>query len=116
MKSYSLWINKKKQPKIYEKIIKYKKNNKTVLVKTIYSGISKGTEKLVSSKLINKNQFQLMKGPFQKGTFNFPIKYGYINVGKIINGPKSLINKNIFSLYPHQTIYEIPIKMMINPK
>ena len=41
MKSYSLWINKKKQPKIYEKIIKYKKNNKTVLVKTIYSGISK---------------------------------------------------------------------------
>ena len=49
MKSYSLWIDKKKQAKIYQKKLVYNKNNKTVLVKTIYSGISKGTEKLVSS-------------------------------------------------------------------
>ena len=49
----------------------------------------------------------------QKFLFSYrpiPIKYGYINVGKIINGPKNLINKNIFTLFPHQTIYEIPIK------
>ena len=110
MKSYSLWIDKKKQAVIKHSKINYKKNSKTVLVKTIYTGISKGTEKLVSSKLVNKNQYQLMKAPFQKGTFNLPIKYGYINVGKIINGPKNLINKNIFTLFPHQTIYEIPIK------
>ena len=110
MKSYSLWINKKRQAIIKHNKVVYKKNSKTVLVKTIFSGISKGTEKLVSSKLVKKNQFQLMKSPFQKGTFNLPIKYGYINVGKIINGPKNLINKNIFTLYPHQTIYEIPIK------
>ena len=110
MKSYSLWINKKKQPKIYEKIIKYKKNNKTVLVKTIYSGISKGTEKLVSSKLVNKDQFELMKAPFQEGSFDLPIKYGYINIGKIVDGPKQILNKNIFSLFPHQSLYEIPIK------
>ena len=110
MKSYSLWINKKKQPKIYEKIIKYKKNNKTVLVKTIYSGISKGTEKLVSSKLVNKDQFELMKAPFQEGSFDLPIKYGYINIGKIVDGPKQMLNKNIFSLFPHQSLYEIPIK------
>ena len=110
MKSYSLWINKKKQPKIYEKIIKYKKNNKTVLVKTIYSGISKGTEKLVSSKLVNRDQFELMKAPFQEGSFDLPIKYGYINIGKIVDGPKQILNKNIFSLFPHQSLYEIPIK------
>ena len=110
MKSYSLWINKKKQPKIFEKSIKYKKNNKTVLVKTIYSGISKGTEKLVLLKLISKDQFDLMKAPFQEGTFNLPIKYGYINIGKIIDGPKKMLNKNIFSLFPHQSLYEIPIK------
>tara|TARA_B100000401_G_scaffold354642_1_gene252166 strand:+ start:22 stop:981 length:960 start_codon:yes stop_codon:yes gene_type:complete len=110
MKSYSLWINKKKIPKIYEKIIKYKKNNKTVLVKTIYSGISKGTEKLVSSKLVNKDQFELMKAPFQEGSFDLPIKYGYINIGKIVDGPKQMLNKNIFSLFPHQSLYEIPIK------
>ena len=110
MKSYSLWIDKKKRSIIKHNRIVYKKNSKTVLVKTIYSGISKGTEKLISSKMVSKNQFELMQAPFQKGNFNLPIKYGYINVGKIINGPKNLINKNIFSLYPHQTIYEIPIK------
>ena len=110
MKSYSLWIDKKRQAIIKNNIINYKKNSKTVLVKTIYTGISKGTEKLISSKLVNKSQYQLMKAPFQEGTFNLPIKYGYINIGKIINGPKNLINKNIFTLFPHQTIYEIPIK------
>ena len=110
MKSYSLWIDKKKQAKIINKEFIYKKNSNTVLVKTIFSGISKGTEKLVSTKLIKKNQFKLMRAPFQDGSFNLPIKYGYINVGKIINGPKKLINRNIFSLFPHQTLFEIPIK------
>ena len=75
MKSYSLWIDKKRQAIIKNNKIIYKNNSKTVLVQTIFSGISKGTEKLVSSKLVNKNQFQIMKAPFQKGTFNFPIKY-----------------------------------------
>ena len=84
MKSYSLWIDKKKQAKIYQKKLVYNKNNKTVLVKTIYSGISKGTEKLVSSKSVSKDQFELMKAPFQEGSFNLPIKYGYINVGNCL--------------------------------
>ena len=110
MKSYSLWIDKKKQPKIYQKKLVYNKNNKTVLVKTIYSGIIKVTEKLVSSKSLSQDQFELMKAPFQEGSFNLPIKYGYINVGNIIDGPKKYINKNIFTLFPHQDLYEISIK------
>ena len=113
MKSYSLWIDKKKQAKIYQKKLVYNKNNKTVLVKTIYSGISKGTEKIVSSKNVSKDQFELMKAPFQEGSFNLPIKYGYINVGNIIDGPKKYINKKIFSLYPHQDLYEISIQNLI---
>ena len=113
MKSYSLWIDKKKQAKIYQKKLVYNKNNKTVLVKTIYSGISKGTEKLVSSKSVSQDQFELMKAPFQEGSFNLPIKYGYINVGNIIDGPKKYINKKIFCLYPHQDLYEISIQNLI---
>ena len=45
-----------------------------------------------------------MKAPFQEGSFNLPIKYGYINVGNIIDGPRKYINKKIFSLYPQQRI------------
>ena len=110
MKSQSLWLIKKNKPKILSKDIYYKKNNKTVLVKTLYSGISKGTENLVASGKIYKSQFKIMRCPFQDGNFSFPIKYGYINIGEIIDGPVSLIGKKIFTLFPHQTVFEISTK------
>jgi threonine dehydrogenase-like Zn-dependent dehydrogenase len=50
-----------------------------------------------------------MKSPFQEGSFSFPIKYGYINVGKIVEGPKKYLNKNTFCLYPHQSLFKIDI-------
>ena len=110
MKSQSFWLIKKNKPKIITNDIEYKQNNKSVLVRTLYSGISKGTEKLVANGNVDKSQFSIMKCPFQEGDFNFPIKYGYINVGKIIDGPSSIVGKTIFSLSPHQTIFEISIK------
>ena len=109
MKSQSLWLIKKNKPKILSKDIYYKTNDKTVLVKTLYSGVSKGTETLVTSGKVHKSQFEIMKCPFQDGSFSFPIKYGYINIGQIIDGPKSLIGKKIFTLFPHQTVFEISI-------
>ena len=75
MKSQSFWLIKKNKSKIKTKEIRYNKNNQTVLVKTLFSGISKGTEKIVANGNVHKNQYQLMKCPFQEGTFNFPIKY-----------------------------------------
>ena len=110
MNSQSFWLIKKNKPKILTNYIEYKQNNKSVLVRTLYSGISKGTEKLVANGNVDKSQFSIMKCPFQEGNFNFPIKYGYINVGKIIDGPSSILGKTIFSLSPHQTIFEISIK------
>ena len=110
MKSQSLWLIKKNKPKILSKDIYYKKNNKTVLVKTLYSGISKGTENLVARGKIHKSQFKIMRCPFQDGNFSFPIKYGYINIGEIIDGPISLTGKKIFTLFPHQTVFEISTK------
>ena len=110
MKTHSLWLIKKNKPKIISKSLKYKKNNKSVLIKTLYSGISKGTESLVANGKVDKSQFQVMKSPFQEGNFNFPIKYGYINIGEIVDGPNKMLGKKIFSLTPHQTFYEIQIK------
>ena len=110
MKTHSLWLIKKNKPKILSRSLSYKKNDKSVLIKTLYSGISKGTESLVANGKVDKSQFQVMKSPFQEGNFNFPIKYGYINVGEIVDGPKKMLGKKIFSLTPHQTFYEIEIK------
>ena len=70
MKSQSLWLIKKNKPKILSKDIYYKKNDKTVLVKTLYSGVSKGTETLVTSGKVHKSQFEIMKCPFQKIILN----------------------------------------------
>ena len=109
METYSLWLKSENKPFIKKKILSYKKNSKTVLVKTLYSGISKGTERLVASGNISKDQFDIMKSPFQEGSFSFPIKYGYINVGKIVEGPKKYLNKNTFCLYPHQSLFKIDI-------
>ena len=110
MKTHSLWLIKKNKPKILSRSLSYKKNDKSVLIKTLYSGISKGTESLVANGKVDKSQFQVMKSPFQEGNFNFPIKYGYINVGEIVDGPNKMLGKKIFSLTPHQTFYEIEIK------
>ena len=110
METYSLWLENKNKPKIKKKLFRPSNKPNTLIIKTLYSGISKGTEKLVSSGFVGKDQYKIMKSPFQEGTFSFPIKYGYINVGKVINGPKKLLHKNTFALYPHQDLFEINSK------
>ena len=110
METYSLWLENKNKPKIKKKLLRPSNKTNTLIIKTLYSGISKGTEKLVSSGFVGKDQYKIMKSPFQEGTFSFPIKYGYINVGKVINGPKKLLHKNTFALYPHQDLFEINSK------
>ena len=109
METYSLWLENKNKPIIKKKSINYNINSKTVLIKTLYSGISKGTEKLVASGKIGKDQFEIMKSPFQEGKFSYPIKYGYINVGEIIKGQKKYLNKKTFCLFPHQSLFEMDI-------
>ena len=79
-----------------------------VLVRTLYSGISRGTESLVFRGQVPPSQFQSMRAPFQEGEFPAPIKYGYINVGVVEAGPESLVGEVVFCLYPHQDFYCVP--------
>ena len=48
-----------------------------------------------------------MRAPHQEGSFKSRVKYGYLNVGKVINGPKNLLNKLVYTMYPHQSKYII---------
>jgi 2-desacetyl-2-hydroxyethyl bacteriochlorophyllide A dehydrogenase len=79
-----------------------------VLVRTIYSGISRGTELLVWRGGVPAPQHQSMRAPFQEGEFPGPVKYGYLNVGQVERGPTSLVGQTVFCLYPHQTHYVVP--------
>jgi threonine dehydrogenase-like Zn-dependent dehydrogenase len=49
-----------------------------------------------------------MRAPFQEGEFPGPVKYGYLNVGSVERGPRRLLGRTVFCLYPHQTAYVVP--------
>ena len=79
-----------------------------VLVRTLYSGVSRGTETLVFRGGVPENQYEVMRAPFQDGDFPWPVKYGYLNVGVVEQGQPELLGRNVFCLYPHQTRYVVP--------
>jgi threonine dehydrogenase-like Zn-dependent dehydrogenase len=80
-----------------------------VLVRTLHSGISRGTETLVLRGGVPRNQHDVMRAPFQEGDFPWPVKYGYLNVGVVETGPADLLGRTVFCLYPHQTHYVVPV-------
>src|ERR1700761_5868617 len=79
-----------------------------VLVRTLRSGVSRGTETLVFRGGVPPGQYDAMRAPFQEGEFPGPIKYGYLNVGAVEEGPPELCGRTVFCLYPHQTAYVVP--------
>jgi threonine dehydrogenase-like Zn-dependent dehydrogenase len=79
-----------------------------IAVRTLFSGISRGTEGLVVRGRVPESEWTRMRAPFQQGDFPFPVKYGYANVGVVETGPSELMGRHVFVLYPHQTRYVVP--------
>ncbi len=79
-----------------------------VLVRTLHSGVSRGTETLVFSGGVPAGQYAAMRAPFQEGDFPAPVKYGYLSVGVVERGPAELTGRTVFCLHPHQTRYVVP--------
>ncbi len=80
-----------------------------LLVRTLYTGISRGTESLVWHGQVPASEAQRMRAPFQAGDFPAPVKYGYVNVGLVEEGPPGWQGTRVFCLYPHQTRYTVPV-------
>lgn len=87
------------------------------LVRTLASGISRGTETLVFQGRVPKSEWQRMRCPFQSGEFPAPVKYGYASVGVVeALGPDAagdLRGKRVFCLYPHQDRYVVPAMALV---
>ncbi|MFH0515851.1 dehydrogenase [Streptomyces sp. M41] len=79
-----------------------------VLVRALYSGVSRGTETLVFRGGVPHSQYAAMRAPFQEGEFPAPVKYGYLSVGEVEEGPDALVGRTVFCLHPHQTRYVVP--------
>ncbi len=79
-----------------------------VVVRTVRSGVSRGTELMVFRGGVPRGQYAAMRAPFQEGDFPGPVKYGYLNVGAVEEGPAELRGRTVFCLHPHQTAYVVP--------
>lgn len=76
-------------------------------VRTLFSGISRGSETLVFAGQVPASQHRAMRAPFQQGEFPGPVKYGYSSVGRVEAGPDVLRGREVFCLYPHQDRYVV---------
>ncbi|MBA2953694.1 dehydrogenase [Nocardioides sp. MAH-18] len=84
-----------------------------VLVRSLHSGISRGTELLVHRGGVPAEEREAMRAPFQAGTFPGPVKYGYLSVGRVEAGPAALRGRTVFCLHPHQTAYVVPADAVV---
>jgi threonine dehydrogenase-like Zn-dependent dehydrogenase len=78
-------------------------------VRTLFSGISRGTERLVFNGAVGQSEWERMRGPNQEGAFSFPVKYGYCATGVVEEGPSQLIGRTVFCLHPHQDYFNMPV-------
>jgi 2-desacetyl-2-hydroxyethyl bacteriochlorophyllide A dehydrogenase len=78
------------------------------LLTTLWSGISRGTERLVCEGRVPCSEHERMRAPFQEGSFPFPVKYGYCAVGRIDAGPRDMLGRVAFCLHPHQQRFVAP--------
>jgi len=74
-----------------------------VLVETLFSGIRRGTERLVFEGRVPASEYERMCGPAMEGAFPFPVNYGYNVVGRIAEGPNK--GQLVFALHPHQSCF-----------
>ncbi len=74
------------------------------VLKTLFSAISPGTERLVSRGKVPVELSEEMRCPYMGGAFPFPVKYGYSLVGRVVESPGAAewVGRIVHVLHPHQ--------------
>ena len=80
-------------------------------VDTLYSGLSRGTERLIFNGQVPPGEYVRMRAPLQVGEFPFPVRYGYACVGIATDG--DLAGRPVFCLHPHQDNFRADPAMLI---
>jgi len=103
----ALWYSRPGQAEIREEALAPPGADE-VRVRALYSAVSRGTEALVFAGRVPPSEFERMRAPFMAGHFPFPVKYGYATVGRIESGTEGLRGRMVFTLHPHQDLFNIP--------
>lgn len=101
MTARALWTIAPERAVIRDEIIAAPGNDE-VVVRALYSGLSRGTESLVFHGRVPASEAERMRCPHMGGAFPFPVKYGYCMVGVVEHGPAALRGRTVFCLHPHQ--------------
>jgi threonine dehydrogenase-like Zn-dependent dehydrogenase len=73
-----------------------------VRARTLWTALSRGTERLVFEGRVPEAVAGRMRAPAQEGEFPFPVKYGYCAVAQTEDG------EAVFALQPHQQAFIAP--------
>jgi threonine dehydrogenase-like Zn-dependent dehydrogenase len=85
-----------------------------LLIRTLRSAISRGTESLVFRGEVPQSEWRRMRCPFQEGEFPAPVKYGYSSVGIVEDGPAEALGRRVFCLHPHQDRFIVPREAVVD--
>ena len=100
MRARSFWVTAPGIGEIRSEVLREPAEDE-VLVRTLYSGVSRGTETLVFQGRVPESQYDRMRCPHQGGHFGRELKYGYIAVGVVEQGD-GMVGQRVFCLHPHQ--------------
>lgn len=76
-----------------------------VILRSLASLISLGTELTIARGLDAASSFEAMRVPHMQGTFDLPIAYGYSLVGEVIEAPdQSMVGRRVHVMQPHQSM------------
>ncbi len=106
MEAKSLWHIDPTQSEIRKEILPEIKEGE-LRIKTIYSLVSQGTETLVALGKVPTILWKDMTVPYMKGSFSFPVAYGYSVVGRVEEGAEEWLGKVIHCMHPHQDYFII---------
>lgn len=87
--------------------------NGSVLVRSLFGALSRGTERLIFQGAVPVEEFTRMRAPLQHGDFPFPVRYGYAVVGRVLDGPANLTGRHVFCLHPHQDLFRVDPEWLI---
>lgn len=109
--SRSLWFTAPRQISFRESVLASVRDGE-VEIRTLFSGISHGTEMLVYRGQVSQDLETDPTIGSIEGSFGFPIKYGYASVGEVVDmgpGVGDLRKGDIvFAYHPHETGYVMP--------
>lgn len=107
MQAKALWHESPETSALREEALSATLPEAFVLLKSLFSMISSGTERLVAQAGVPDALVEKMAVPYQQGTLALPVNYGYSLVGEVITPGHRLSGKKVHLLHPHKDFCQV---------